>query len=102
VKRRRIIEEEERNRERLLWLANHPGAKPRDYRRIKNTPAVREWHDARREAHTALVRQAWQRDHPGRPYPEREHFLTTRYLAYFLRWHRAYTRQLLASRRRAR
>ena len=57
---------------------------------------------ARREAHIALVRQAWQRDHPGRHYPENEFCLTARCLAYLARWHRAYTRQLLASRRKAR
>jgi hypothetical protein len=71
-KRRRIIEEEVRERERLLWLQDHPGVRPRDYRRIKNSEEVRAWHGARREAHIALVRQAWQRDHPDRHYPENE------------------------------
>jgi hypothetical protein len=69
VKKRRIIEEI-RERERLLWLQDHTGVKPRDYRRIKGTAEVRQWHDARREAHMALVHQAWQRDHPGRAYPK--------------------------------
>jgi hypothetical protein len=85
VKRRRIIEEEVRNRERLLWLENHPGVRPRDYRRLKNTAEVRAWHGARREAHAALVRQAWQRDHPGRPYPRDELWLTQRYRDYVAR-----------------
>ena len=100
MKRRRIIEEEVRERERLMWLQDHPGMRPRDYRRIRNTEAVREWHDARRDAQMALVRQTWQRDHPGRPYPEDELWLTQRYCDYVARWHRAFTRQLLASRRR--
>jgi hypothetical protein len=50
----------------------------------------------------ALVRQAWQRDHPGRPYPQDELWLTQRYRDYLARWQRAFTRQLLASRRKAR
>ena len=76
--------------------------KGREVTGIPLTAEVRAWHDARREAHIALVRQAWKACHPGRPYPEDEHCLTQRYLAYLARWHRAYARQLLASRRRAR
>jgi len=59
---------------------------------IPLTAEVRAWHDARREAHMAALRQAWHACHPGRPYPEREENLSARYLAYFARWQRAYTR----------
>jgi hypothetical protein len=73
----------------------------RDYRRVEDTEEVKEWRGRRSEAAMADKRRAWQRDH-GTPYPEHECGMSERQHRAFVRWQRAYTRQLLASRRRAR
>jgi hypothetical protein len=67
-KQMKTIQEEIRNRDRALWLLDHPGMTAKDYRRLEDTEAMREWRGARNEAYTAAVRQAWwERDHPSKP-----------------------------------
>jgi hypothetical protein len=95
------IQLEIRERDRKLWLVDHPGMTARDYRRVEDTEEVREWRGRRNEAAMADMRRGWQRDH-GTPYPEHECDMPERQHRAFVRWQRAYTRQLLASRRRAR
>jgi hypothetical protein len=96
----RAVLAEIRRRDMALWLEDHPGMTARDYRRAEGTEAVREWRGKRNAPILAAKRRAWERDHPERPYPEHECSMSERQHRAFLRWERAYTRQLLASRRK--
>src|SRR5262249_42693190 len=93
---RKAINHERRERERLLWLQEHPHVRPKDYRRTRDAEACR----ARLEASVAAERAAWEMSPPGIAYPTQYmgRAMLPRLHEYFLRWQRAYTRQLLAAR----
>ena len=89
----RAVWAEIRRRDMALWLDDHPGMTARDYRRVEDTEEVREWRGKRNAPILAAKRRAWEREHPGRPYPEHECGMSERQHAAFARWERAYNRR---------
>jgi len=80
--------------ERDQWLRENPRRTAAEFDRLlRNTSSsVWAWRRTRSEAATAAERAAWERDHPGRPWPEHLCGLSDREYTDYVRWLRGRSR----------
>jgi len=83
---------------RDLWLREHPGRTAAGCRRLYRTEEMWEWGRAKGQASTAAERAAWERDHPGKEWPEHPCGLTDRESTDYERWLRKYQRSMTTTR----
>jgi len=69
------------------WLREHPGKTVKDYRRVPQGE-MEEWRQAKNRDALAVERLAWERDHPGKEFPEHMCGLTDREYTDYARWKR--------------
>src|SRR5262249_25673172 len=78
--------------EREHWLYWHPGATAEDFARLLRSPKkLRAWRGQVARARVAAAGEAWERDHPGREWPEHLCGLSDRDSAAYIKYERRLT-----------
>jgi hypothetical protein len=89
-----IWREREKNT-RAWWLSEHPGRTAAEYNRLlrDQDSEVWDWRRSKGAAEIAAEREAWERDHPGKQYPEHLCGLSDREYSDYERWRRKQERK---------
>jgi hypothetical protein len=89
-----IWREREKNT-RAWWLSEHPGRTAAEYNRLlrDQDSEVWDWRRSKGAAEIAAEREAWERDHPGKQYPEHLCGLSGREYSDYERWRRKQERK---------
>ena len=78
-----------------------PGRTGKDYHKLMGSGEMLEWRKAKGRADIAAEKQAWERDHPGKEYPEHECGLSDHEYTDRARWRRQRERRLRGPQHKA-